>query len=119
LDEATAKEKLIKSVGNIVTGQRLKPDFKPAFPGSKTATAHPPFPGTPTGSKTFLHNLPFDPNPFFTGRDKMLNDLHAALHKQPAAITQPQAVHGLGGVGKTQLAIECAWKYRADYDVAL
>jgi tetratricopeptide (TPR) repeat protein len=120
LDEIAAKEKLIKSVGSIVTGQRLKPDSKPAFPGIKSSTAHPSFPGTPVASKLFLHNLPFASNPFFTGRDKMLNDLYVALQKKTAAaITQPQAVHGLGGVGKTQLAIEYAWKYQADYDVAL
>jgi hypothetical protein len=102
LDETAAKEKLIKSVGSIVTGQRLKPDSKPEFPGAKPSPVRPPFPGTPAGSKPFLQNLPFAPNPFFTGRDKVLDDLRAALQtKIAAAITQPQAVHGLGGVGKT------------------
>jgi hypothetical protein len=73
-----------------------------------------------TPSKTFIHNLPFASNPFFTGRDKMLDDLHAALCKKTAAaITQPQAVHGLGGVGKTQLAIEYARKHCANYDAML
>jgi tetratricopeptide (TPR) repeat protein len=119
-DEAIAKEKLVKSVDGIVTGKRLKPDSKPVFPGAKSPTTRPPFPGKPTGSKPFLHNLPFAPNPFFTGREKMLQDLHAALCKKTAAaITQPQAVHGLGGVGKTQLAIEYAWQYQANYDTVL
>ena len=73
-----------------------------------------------TPSKTFIHNLPFASNPFFTGRDKMLDDLRVALCKKTAAaITQPQAVHGLGGVGKTQLAIEYARNHYADYDAVL
>jgi len=119
LDEIAAKEKLIKSVGSIVTGKRLKPDSKPVFPEAKLSVIHAPFPGTTANSKQFLHNLPFNPNPFFTGRDKMLDNLHVALQqKATAAITQPQAVHGLGGVGKTQLAIEYAWKFQADYDAA-
>jgi tetratricopeptide (TPR) repeat protein len=123
LDADTAKGKLLTQIEFIVKGKRLKPDAKPAFPGMDspvTRSARPPFPGTPAGEKPFLHNLPFAPNPFFTGRDKMLDDLHTALQKKTAAaITQPQAVHGLGGVGKTQLGIEYAWKYQADYDVAL
>jgi len=120
LDESAGKERLTRSVDAILHGKRLKPDFKPAFPGSKSCGTRPFFPGTPNDPKAFLHNLPLAPNPFFTGREKALEDLRASLClKTSAAITQPQAVHGLGGVGKTQLAIEYAWRYQADYDVAL
>ena len=76
------------------------------------AVAAPPGPGG-------RNNLPFPPNPHFTGREKLLKDLHRQLAEGPAAITQPQAIHGLGGVGKTQLAVEYAWQHRAEYDALL
>ena len=43
--------------------------------------------------------------PSFTGRGEALADIHTALGSGAvAAITQPVAVHGLGGVGKSTLA---------------
>lgn len=56
--------------------------------------------------------------PNFTGRQDELNKLHEALSKTDqaiAAITQPTAVHGLGGVGKSILAKEYAWRHKKSY----
>lgn len=56
--------------------------------------------------------------PNFTGRQDELNKLHEALSKTDqaiAAITQPAAVHGLGGVGKSILAKEYAWQNKESY----
>ncbi len=56
-------------------------------------------------------------NPFFTGRDDILSLLHAALTSgTTAALTQAQAMCGLGGIGKTQAALEYVYHYADDYE---
>jgi DNA-binding SARP family transcriptional activator len=55
-------------------------------------------------------------NPHFTGRDGMLTELRRRLDtEEPTLVVQ--ALYGLGGVGKTQLAIEYAHRFAADYDL--
>src|ERR1044071_96680 len=61
-----------------------------------------------------LMNLPFERNPFFTGREEILDDLHSTLTKN-SATSLTQAVSGLGGLGKTQTAIEYAYRHGRDY----
>ena len=114
VEEGAAQARLLGAIKSLVEGTRLKPASRPAFPGGappRSAGGRPPFPGTTT-QREFVRNLPFRPNPFFTGREQLLLDLQAALHRQTAAaITQPQTVHGLGGVGKTHpdLPAELRW----------
>ena len=60
--------------------------------------------------------VPFPRNPCFTGREEILRVLHDRLTaSQPVALTQASALSGLGGVGKTQVAIEYAYRYAAEY----
>ncbi|NOR49311.1 MAG: tetratricopeptide repeat protein, partial [Methanosarcinaceae archaeon] len=61
-------------------------------------------------------NVPHNRNPNFTGREEHLASLKMAMSSgKPAALTQ--AIHGLGGVGKTQLALEYAYRNVAEYDI--
>jgi tetratricopeptide (TPR) repeat protein len=95
---------------------RGKPTEAPVFPGDQQAEASPTeaprFPGELPG----VWNIPFHPNPFFTGRHQLLAELHARLTAADATVRRV-ALTGLGGVGKTQLAVEFAYQQRADYDL--
>lgn len=55
-------------------------------------------------------------NPAFVGRGAVLTALHQRL---AAGITVmvPETLYGLGGVGKTQTAIEYAYRFANEYDV--
>ena len=65
-------------------------------------------------------NVPYRRNPYFTGREDLLTHLHEFLHSgKVTALSQPQAISGLGGIGKTQTAVEYAYRSRADYQAVL
>jgi len=70
-----------------------------------------PTPNTPT-----LWNIPYQRNPFFTGQEDILNQLYQTLHAaNTVALSHPQGISGLGGIGKTQTALEYAYRYRTNY----
>ncbi|MFD7564770.1 FxSxx-COOH system tetratricopeptide repeat protein [Streptomyces tendae] len=52
----------------------------------------------------------------FTGRSELITQLHDRLADRRAAIV-PQAFFGLGGVGKTQLAVEYIYRYQSQYQL--
>ena len=67
-----------------------------------------------------LWNIPYPRNPLFTGREHILELLAETLKTgETTAVTQPQALSGLGGIGKTQTAIEYAYRFRSNYNAVL
>ncbi len=67
-----------------------------------------------------IWNIPYHRNLFFTGRNDFLAHLHNALTPGTAiALTQPRAISGLGGIGKTQTANEYAHRYAHEYAAVL
>ncbi len=71
-------------------------------------------------AQSIIWNVPARRNPLFTGREEVLDALANALHSEnTVALTQAQAISGLGGIGKTQTAIEYAYRNREDYQAVL
>lgn len=110
LGEPDARTLLLAQVKAAVQG-RAKPSGKPDFPGAGRAMAAVPrFPG----SAPRVWNVP-PHNPNFTGRNAELANLARSLAGGSAVTVH--SLHGLGGVGKTQLAAEYAHAHAGDYDV--
>jgi len=61
-----------------------------------------------------VFTVPFPENPFFTGREDVLDELKATLARSGIA-----ALTGLGGVGKTQTAAHYAHHHRDEYPSVL
>ena len=59
--------------------------------------------------------MPFPRNPDFVGRSDDLQALHAALQKREPVGIRPTGLTGMGGIGKTQLAVEYVYRHREDY----
>src|SRR5205807_8884650 len=58
-----------------------------------------------------LWNVPHERNPVFTGRSETLDKLRADLLRDGR-----QALYGLGGIGKTQIAAEYAFRHRQNHN---
>ena len=112
-----AEEQAQRVLLEAVAGPR-RPDRKPVFPGRGTAGslsrlggAGPRLPGT----MPRIWNIPAR-NPGFTGRDGLLVAVRERLLAGDKAVVQ--ALRGMGGVGKTQLAAEYAHRFAGAYDLA-
>jgi CO dehydrogenase nickel-insertion accessory protein CooC1 len=87
---------------------------RPAQPQGRSSThaEEPRFPGTIPP----IWNVPAR-NADFTGRGATLELLRDKLAGGGRAVVVAQALYGLGGVGKTQIALEYAHRFMADYDL--
>jgi transcriptional regulator with XRE-family HTH domain len=56
-------------------------------------------------------------NPCFTGRDTVLEQIHYSLCTDASGTVRVVPLHGIGGVGKTQLAIEYAHLHADEYQL--
>ncbi|MFD9741457.1 FxSxx-COOH system tetratricopeptide repeat protein [Umezawaea sp. NPDC059074] len=108
--EGATRRRLHDAVNAAVTG-RAKPTVPPGFPGAGRAIAtEPRFPG----GFPEVWNIP-PRNPNFTGRAESLTRLREVMRSSAAVAVH--SLRGMGGVGKSQLAIEYTYRFADDFDV--
>jgi hypothetical protein len=106
IDPATALARLLSAVQDKKT-----PTTPPEFPGRAGSRARPG--PRPPGILPSVWNVRRR-NPSFVGRDDLLAALRDALANQDPTATQ--TLHGIGGSGKSSLAVEYAHRFAGDYD---
>ncbi|QTZ92018.1 FxSxx-COOH system tetratricopeptide repeat protein [Streptomyces auratus] len=115
LDETTALATLREAVNG-----GTRPTSPPPFPGTTPANGSAT---TSNGMKPRLPSTTGQPdvwnvrrrNPDFSGREAEIAQLRDGLLSGQQAVVR--ALHGMGGVGKTQIALEYAHRFAGQYDV--
>jgi tetratricopeptide (TPR) repeat protein len=100
LNEKAATEQLLKLVGKIGAETSREGSRTGRFPGTEPHWFHAPV-----------------RNARFTGRTEHLQRLRRELQAEGRAVVLPVALQGMGGIGKTQLALEYVHRFRSAYDL--
>ncbi|WP_432878948.1 tetratricopeptide repeat protein [Kribbella sp. CA-245084] len=110
LNEVKAQRRLLDAVGKAISG-RAKPASKPGFPSQDRARIPP---GRVPDALPTVWKVP-SRTPTFIGRQEELDRLASEVAAESRVVVQ--SIRGLGGVGKTQLAIEFAHRQAGQYEL--
>ena len=62
--------------------------------------------------RSSFFNIPYPPNPNFIGRIEILELMHSHLVREAKpGFTSSFSLYGLGGIGKTQIAIQYVYQH--------
>jgi hypothetical protein len=92
------------------------PPVVPALPGADVTTQPRSESETPPPAQPSVWGNVPPRNPDFVGRQELLRSLRRQLTDRVTALL-PHTLHGLGGVGKTHLAVEYVHQYRSSYEL--
>src|SRR6266849_5099173 len=98
--------KSVQELDLVPDSSQERSDDESTFPGTPDSrTSSPPLP---------IWNVPYRRILFFTGGEDVLAHLYTVLRSSKAAALT-QAISGLGGIGKTQIAVEYAYRSHDHY----
>ncbi|BAS56476.1 kinesin light chain [Leptolyngbya boryana NIES-2135] len=101
VDEVSARDLVLQAVQD----GRTKPDQPPQFPGQSGTISDR---AKPTYPPNLIQNLPYG-SINFVGREVELEQIHQQL--QQSSTVAISAIAGMGGIGKTELALQYARKH--------
>jgi tetratricopeptide (TPR) repeat protein len=100
-DKDDAFAKIAEALRNVITEISAKLPSEPA-------------PSEGTRASLTWWKVPYAQNTFFTARSSILQQLHTTFLAGKTGVVV-QALTGLGGIGKTQIALEYAYRYAQTY----
>ena len=119
LDVAKGIREAIKKLPPPSTDHKTTPGQKPANGASFLGTSLPVIQyevQTQEANREPVWNIPYRRNLLFTSREDILQQIHETFTKVAELSSNlPLVLSGLGGMGKTQIAIEYAYRYRGEH----
>ncbi|MGW5656941.1 NB-ARC domain-containing protein [Streptomyces humi] len=110
-DRRRARDLAMRLLPPAVSARNTRPDPSSVLRGEY---ARSPEPTGRAGSGLRVRTALPDPNRRFTGRGKLLADIHETLHRSDS--DGLCVLHGMAGIGKTQVALKYAHNHCDEYD---
>ena len=118
----TAFERLLQSLKvradnlNILHEENIPVTVIPKASENKYSKENKTQKGVVSTAEFPIHEIPFQKNRNFTGRKDILDSIHEEFSATQDAVPI-HAISGMGGIGKTQIAVHYSYEFAKEYDL--